>query len=124
LKDASTTAIYGIKGANGVLVVTTRRGVSGAPKVNIRLESGLQSPSNKLDFLNAYETALLVTEAYKNDGIEQLNPISPEDIEHFKNGDDPYGHPDINWYERIFKPNALQYNTNIDISGGGKAIKY
>lgn len=122
LKDASTTAIYGIKGANGVLVVTTRRGTSGTPKINLRIESGLQSPSRKPKFLNAYETALLVNEAQTNDGINK--DFTQADLDHFRTGDDPYGHPDISWYDKIFKPNSLQHNSNIDISGGGEAIKY
>lgn len=122
LKDASTTAVYGIKGANGVLVVTTRRGTSGSPKINLRIESGLQSPSKKPNFLNAYETALLVNEAQTNDGIR--NDFTQSDLDHFRTGDDPYGHPDINWYDKIFKPNSLQHNSNIDISGGGESIKY
>jgi TonB-linked SusC/RagA family outer membrane protein len=122
LKDASTTAVYGIKGANGVLVVTTRRGTSGKPKINARLESGVQSPVKKLHFLNAYETATLVNEAYKNDGL--AIPFTQSDLDHFRTGDDPYGHPDVNWYERIFKPSSLQQNANIDISGGDKIIKY
>ena len=122
LKDASTTAIYGIKGANGVLVVKTRRGAAGAPKVNARFEAGVQSPVSKLKFLNSYETALLVNEALVNDGqAPQFNNAS---LEHFRLGDDPYGHPDVNWYEEIFKPASMQYNSNVDISGGTDAIKY
>jgi TonB-linked SusC/RagA family outer membrane protein len=70
LKDASTTAIYGIKGANGVLVVKTRRGVAGTPQINVRLETGIQMPIRTPKFLNAYETATLVNEAYRNDGLE------------------------------------------------------
>jgi len=122
LKDASTTAVYGIKGANGVLVVTTRRGSSGAPKINIRLESGVQTPVKKLNFLNSYESALLANEAYINDGLTPQ--FTGADLDHFKKGDDPYGHPDVNWYEKIFKPSSIQRNGNIDISGGGLAIKY
>jgi TonB-linked SusC/RagA family outer membrane protein len=122
LKDASTTAVYGIKGANGVLVVKTRRGNSGTPKVNLRLETGLQSPVSKLKFLNAFETATLVNEARVNDGLAPQ--FSNQDLEHFRLGDDPYGHPDVNWYKKIFKPISQQYNSNIDISGGSDAIKY
>lgn len=122
LKDASTTAVYGIKGANGVLVVTTRRGASGSPKINIRLETGIQSPVKKLDFLNSYQSASLVNEAYKNDGLPV--PFTENDLTLFQNGTDPYGHPDVNWYNRIFKPSSMQRNGNIDISGGGAAIKY
>src|SRR3546814_20241038 len=69
LKDASTTAIYGIKGANGVLVVTTRRGSLGKPRVNLRMESGMQQPVMKPEFLNSYETAMLRNEALSNDGL-------------------------------------------------------
>ncbi len=122
LKDASTTAIYGIKGANGVLVVTTRRGKSGRPQVNLRLESGQQSPVKTPKFLDAYNTALLVNEAYKNDGLAPM--FTAADLELFQNGQDPYGHPNINWYDAIFKQHAYQANTNIDISGGTEAVKY
>jgi len=122
LKDASTTAVYGIKGANGVLVVKTRRGASGVPKVNARFESGVQSPVTRLDFLNAYETALLVNEARVNDGLSPQ--FSAESLEHFRLGDDPFGHPDVNWYDKIMKPTSMQYNSNVDISGGSEAIKY
>lgn len=122
LKDASTTAIYGIKGANGVLVVATRRGKSGRPQVNVRAESGLQAPVKTPKLLNAYNTATLVNEAYKNDGLTPL--FTADDLELFRNGKDPYGHPDINWYETVFKKFAQQANTNIDISGGTEAVKY
>ncbi len=125
LKDASTTAVFGIKGANGVLVVKTRRGESGRPKINARVESGMQSPVTKLKFLNAYESALLWNEAIANTlGDNSNQPFSEADLAHFRSGDDPYGHPDINWYDRIFKPSSQQYNTNIDITGGGESIKY
>ncbi|MDO9374697.1 MAG: TonB-dependent receptor [Ferruginibacter sp.] len=122
LKDASTTAIFGIKGANGVLVVTTRRGSGGKPKFNLRVESGLQSPVRTPNFLDSYNTATLVNEAYQNDG---LNPLfTQNDLDLFKSGADPYGHPNVNWYEAINKPASLQANANLDISGGTNAVKY
>lgn len=122
LKDASTTAIYGIKGANGVLVVKTRRGVDGAPKINVRMETGLQMAVRTPKFLNSYQTAQLVNEAYKNDA---LTPVFTEtDIEHFRTGDDPYGYPDVNWYNEIFKKTAMQSNINVDVSGGSERLKY
>lgn len=125
LKDASTTAVYGIKGANGVLVVKTRRGTSGKPRINVRLETGVQSPVTRLKFLNAYESALLWNEAIDNSPEDRTNiKISPESLEHYRLGDDPYGHPDVNWYDKIFKPSSMQYNSNVDISGGSETIKY
>lgn len=122
LKDASTTAIYGIKGANGVLVVTTRRGKIGAPKVNLRVETGLQAPTKTPTFLDSYNSAVLINEAETNDGIPTT--FSQQDLNHFKSGDDPYGHPNVDWYDKIFKKNTYQANTNMDISGGNNTIKY
>lgn len=122
LKDASTTAIYGIKGANGVLIVTTRRGEEGRPQVNVRVENGFQSPVQKPVFLNAYQSALLVNEARANDGLTPQ--FSQSDLHHFKTGDDPYEYPDVNWYDEIFRPYSTQQNANIDISGGNQIVKY
>lgn len=122
LKDASTTAIYGIKGANGVLVVKTRRGEDGRPRINVRVESGLQMPVREPNFLGSYQTAQLVNEAYANDGMQPL--FTDDDLEHFRTGDDPYGHPDVNWYDEIFKSTAQQSNANVDVSGGTDRLKY
>jgi len=124
LKDASTTAIYGIKGANGVLVVKTRRGEQGAPQINVRMESGVQSPVRTPKFLNSYQTAQLVNEAYQNDGLNSQMPFSNDDLEAFRKGTDPYGHPNVNWYNEIFKAYASQQNVNVDISGGSKVLRY
>jgi TonB-linked SusC/RagA family outer membrane protein len=123
LKDASTTAVYGIKGANGVLVVKTRRGLEGKPQINARFETGIQMPVRTPKFLNSYQTATLVNEAYLNDGLASA-PFSEEDLELFRTGADPYGHPDVNWYEEIFKNVAYQQNANLDISGGSQKLKY
>ena len=122
LKDASTTAIYGIKGANGVLVVTTRRGKAGAPKVNLRVEGGLQNPTITPKFLDSYNSALLINEAETNDGLTPA--FSQNDLNLFKSGTDPYGHPNVDWYNAIFKKFSYQANTNLDISGGTNNVKY
>lgn len=129
LKDASTTAVYGIKGANGVLVITTRRGKVGAPQVNLRVESGLQSPTRYPQFLNAYETAKLVNEAEANYntayGITNGSlSFTQKDLDAFQSGNDPYGHPDVNWYDAILKRRTFQSNTNLDISGGNNLVRY
>ncbi len=124
LKDASTTAIYGIKGANGVLVVKTRRGSTGAPQINLRLESGVAMPVRTPKFLDAYTTAGLVNEAYRNDGLLDQVPFSEGDLELFRTGQDPYGHPDVNWYNEIFKKYSFQENANLDIGGGTEKVKY
>lgn len=128
LKDASSTAIYGIKGANGVLVVTTRRGKAGTPKINFRAEGGLQSATITPVFLDAYQSALLINQAESNDNL--INPVqkplsfSPADLALYKNGQDPYGHPNVDWYNQIIKKYTYQTNANLDISGGNDQIKY
>ena len=122
LKDAATTAIYGIKGANGVLVVKTRRGSEGAPRVTVRVEGGVQMPVRTPRFLNSHDTAILVNEAYANDGIAPR--WTENDVNLFASGADPYGHPDVNWYDEVFKSSAWQENANIDISGGSSRLTY
>lgn len=124
LKDASTTAIYGIKGANGVLVVKTRRGQEGKPQINVRLESGMQTPVRTPKFLNAYESLQLVREAHQNDGTMSDFYYTEEDMNAFRDHTDPYGHPDVNWYDEVFKKMAFQENVNVDISGGSKKLRY
>lgn len=122
LKDASTTAVYGIKGANGVLIVKTRRGATGAPQVNVRVEAGANSPTRVPKFLNAYQSASLVNEARANDGLQPL--FSQSDLDKYKSHSDPYVHPDVNWYDVVFKSYSMQENTNVDISGGTENVKY
>jgi hypothetical protein len=65
---------------------------------------------------------LLINEAQLNDGLPQS--FTQADLDHFKNGDDPYGHPNVNWYDKIFKKQSYQANTNLDIAGGTNALKY
>ncbi|TZF82787.1 TonB-dependent receptor [Pedobacter sp. BS3] len=124
LKDASSTAVYGVKGANGVLIITTRRGKLGKPKINFVTESGLQEPFKKYHYLNAFQVASLYNEANYNDNPDAALPFTYEDLEHWRKGDDPYGHPDVDWYNVIFKNRAYQTRNNIDLSGGSERVKY
>ncbi|MEZ0487308.1 SusC/RagA family TonB-linked outer membrane protein [Fibrella aquatica] len=129
LKDASTTAIYGVRGANGVIVVTTRRGKEGPPQITMRLESALSQPTIIPTYLDAYKSASLYNQAQINDNT--ANPSSTfrprftaEDLELFRNGSDPYGHPNINWKDVLFKKFSQQYRANLDLSGGTQRVKY
>jgi len=129
LKDASSTAIYGIRGANGVLVITTRRGISGAPRINVTVEYGSQNTIRLPIYMDSYTTAMLNNEARVNDNnVLSSAPIALEfsdrDIQLFKDGTDPYGHPNVNWVDAVLNKSAPQYKANIDISGGGNLIKY
>lgn len=128
LKDASTTAIYGIRGANGVLVITTRRGTTGKAQVNLSSNFGLNSFIRLPKFLDAYTTALLKNEATINDSYGSAStptlPFSQADLELFKNGNDPYGHPNVNWMNELLDKYATQNQYNLDFSGGKDKVRY
>lgn len=128
LKDASTTAIYGIKGANGVLVITTRRGKQGPPKITLRSETGFQQPTVYRKPLPSHEAIPLLIEHYTNSGQDPELYLpgytSPEAIEHFRLGDEPYKYPNVNWYDEVMKNNTIQQRNNLDISGGTEAVRY
>ena len=129
LKDASTTAIYGIKGANGVLVITTRRGKQGPPKITFRSETGFQQPTVYRKPLPSHEAIPLLMEQATNSN-SALPPIlpqaytTPEALEHFRLGDEPYKYPNVNWYDEVMKNNTVQQRNNLDISGGTEAVRY
>jgi TonB-linked SusC/RagA family outer membrane protein len=128
LKDAATTSIYGLKGANGVLVVTTTRGRMGKPRINLTAESGINKVIRMPTFLDAYTTALLRNEATINDAYGQSQtpvlPFTADDLQKFKDGSDPYSHPDVNWADVLFNKIATQSRYNVDISGGSSFVKY
>ncbi|MEO7530956.1 MAG: TonB-dependent receptor [Sediminibacterium sp.] len=131
LKDAATTAVYGIKGANGVVVVTTRRGKLGAPKISFRTEYATMEPTVLPKYLDAYNTALLFNQAQINDNsfLATPNPAfqprwNATDLQLFQDGTDPYLHPNIDWYNELFKKFSHQTRSNIDISGGTDRVKY
>lgn len=122
LKDASTTAVYGVKGANGVIVITTRRGKIGRPVVSFRSEAGAQSPTITPKFLDSYNSALLRNQALANDGLPP--DWTAKDIQLFKDGTDPYGHPNIDWMKTLIRPFSMQSVNNLNISGGTERTKY
>jgi TonB-linked SusC/RagA family outer membrane protein len=131
LKDASTTAVYGIKGANGVVVVTTRRGKSGPPKISLRTEYATMEPTIFPKFLDAYNTTYLYDQAQINDNKYAATPnpafvpkFSDQDLELYKNGSDPYGHPNVDWKKELFRDYSHQLRTNLDITGGTERVKY
>ena len=129
LKDASTTAIYGIKGANGVILVTTVRGKVGKPQISLRAEYGLNQLTRRPEFLDAYQAASLVNEAQINTNNLNPNPsfvrtFSEGDLELYKDGSDPYGHPNNNWTDILLKKFAPQARGNFDITGGSEKAKY
>lgn len=128
LKDASTTAVYGLKGANGVLVVKTTRGEEGKPTINFTAEGGFSQTIKMPTVLDAYATASLYNEAQLNDaygmGEQPVLQFSPEDLALYRNGKDPYGHPNVDWVNTVLAKRSPSMRFAIDIRGGNKFVKY
>lgn len=123
LKDASSTAIFGVRGANGVILVTTRRGVSEIPEISFTAETGLQDFTRYINPVNSYEFATLRNQAQKNDGATNLS-FSPDAIEKYRTGSDRLRYPNTDWRKILIKDFSMQQRYNLNISGAGKAVKY
>ena len=125
LKDASATAVYGVKGANGVLIITTKHGRMQKPVVSLSAQYGLQQPTRLPNYLNSYQTALLRNESYLNDGYASDKlPFQPSALEAFRTHSDPYHYPDVDWYDEVLKDFAAQGQYNLNIRGGTKTARY
>lgn len=122
LKDAAATAIYGSKGANGVMLVTTKRGKAGPLNINFSVQHGISSPTHLPKFLGSYDYAILYNEALVNDGKPEL--YSAADLEAYKTGSDPYFHPDVNWYNELLRKSVPTSSYNLNFNGGTKMVKY
>ncbi|HPR32560.1 MAG TPA: SusC/RagA family TonB-linked outer membrane protein, partial [Prolixibacteraceae bacterium] len=122
LKDASATAVYGIKGANGVIIVTTKRGRTGAVQLELSAEVSLKEPTRLPKYLNSYETLQLRNEAYRNDGLWNMM-VSDEVLEHYRTGDSPWLYSDFDWMGFLFKPGWDQ-NYNVNARGGNDFVQY
>jgi len=121
LKDASA-AIYGAQAANGVILVTTKRGKVGKPVVTITLNQGFNRPTRIPDMTNAaeYATALNELDMYRNRPAR----FTPEEIQKFSDGSDPWSYPDTDWFDEVLKPWSGQNYGNITVSGGSESMRY
>ncbi len=122
LKDASATAVYGVRGANGVILITTKRGQIGKPSIQITSNLAVSSPSFIPDWLDSYNFAILRNEALVNDGF--LPTFTEEEIEKFRTNSDPIFYPTTDQYEEFIDNPALQHRHNINISGGTETVNY
>lgn len=127
LKDAASTSIFGLKGANGVILVTTRRGTQGKAKVTFRTDIGFQQPTYNSEFLDSYQSLKLIKEMYMNDeDVSALtDPLySDESLEHYRTGDSPYLYPNVDWQDLMYKKSSMIQQYNFDIQGGTDKVKY
>ncbi|WP_299094301.1 TonB-dependent receptor [uncultured Bacteroides sp.] len=125
LKDASATAVFGVRGANGVILVTTKRGQEGKAKISFSTSFALQTPTRLPDFANSYEYATAYNNAQLHDGYtENELAFKPEAIEGFRTHSNPIAYPDMNWMDYLVRNTALQTQHNLTISGGSQKVRY
>lgn len=124
LKDASATAVFGVRGANGVILVTTKRGAEGKAKIAVTTSMGVQVPTRLLEFANSYQWATYYNEAQRNDGTTSGFKFDDEALQAFKDHSQPILYPDIDWMDYLLKKSAFQSQHNINISGGAENVRY
>lgn len=122
LKDASATAVYGVRGANGVILITTKRGLVGKPKISVNGQYRLHSIINYPNYLRAYDYARLYNEALLNNGTPLR--FNAEDLEHYRTGDSPYTHPDVDWFDAMVDPLFPEQRYDVNLRGGTEKVKY
>ena len=128
LKDASATAVYGVKGANGVILITTRKGDIGAPHISYSGNFALQQSTALPSYLNSAQYAELYNEAGENDsritGSTYIPRFTAEDIALYKNHEDPLLHPDTDWIGTFLRKFSTRTQHNVNVSGGIDKVKY
>lgn len=126
LKDASATAVFGAKGANGVIVVTSKRGVTGKPKVDMSASYGIQQATRIPDHIDSYTTMNLLNIGYKNAQMFDIL-ISDQALNEYQSPSTPLNsmrYPDVNWFDICTKPFAPATTANFNVTGGTEFIKY
>ena len=122
LKDASATAVFGVRGANGVILITTKRGAEGKAKISFTTSAGVNVRTKELEFANSYQYASYVNMMRTNDGNEPL--YSDEQLGAFRDHTNPLLYPDINWIDYCMNKAAFQSQHNVSISGGTNNMRY
>ncbi len=123
LKDASATAVYGVKGANGVILVTTKRGQEGRMEITASAEVSLSSPSIKRTIENSYNTLDARNTVYRN-RQEWGRIINDETLEHYRTQDMPYVYPDSDPLDLMLSDFGVDKKFNVSARGGTKTVKY
>ena len=125
LKDASATAIYGARGANGVMLVTTKTGTENSKaRVNVTYEHSFMKPTNVVEYADGVTYMQLYNEALLGRTPSAMPAYSQEQIEYTASGINPYVFPNVDWYDTMFKDMTQSQRANINVSGGGSRVTY
>ncbi len=129
LKDASATAVYGVRGANGVVLITTKRGRDGRPQISLSANFQTQSPTREDSFLDSYNSVMLLEEARRNDGL--LPQYTTDDIDMFRKSSqgqlsaaEAQLYPNVDWYGAILRESSPAARYNATVRGGTRRMRY
>lgn len=123
LKDASSTAVFGVRGANGVILITTKQGTTDKPSLSISAEYGFQKPTREIHSVDSWDYAILRNQAMKNDGLGEYKAFSQRQIDLYKAGTSIF-YPNTDWWNIATKSYAPQNRYNVNLTGGTDRVKY
>lgn len=128
MKDATSTSLYGARGANGVVYITTKEGVKGKAKVSFRYETNIATPTRTNDFLDGVGYMKLYNEALSNDAYRGLgtgkDPYEQYKIEGTENNLNSEAYPNVDWYGELFNNYTINQKANLNVNGGGEVASY
>lgn len=122
LKDASATAVFGVRGANGVILITTKRGKEGKAKISFTTSTSIQTPTKMVDQTSSYDYAMFHNQMRKNDGLDPR--FNDAVLQKFRDNSDPIRFPSTQWADYIMENRTLQTQHNVNISGGMDRVRY
>ena len=122
LKDAASAAIYGSKAANGVILITTKRGKSGKPTISYNGTFGWQVATGHVERMHSADAAEYLNKALQ--ASDKPIRFTPEDIQKFRDGSDPYGHPDTDWQDLAYQGNGFMHQHSASVNGGNDNASY
>jgi TonB-linked SusC/RagA family outer membrane protein len=124
LKDATATALYGARGANGVILVTTKQGVEGKAKLTVRVENSWTTPTQNVELADPVTYMRLANEAVLTRDPLGITRYSDKKIAGTQTGENPIFYPANNWRELLFKDYAMNQRVNLNVTGGGNIARY
>ncbi|GBU07327.1 SusC/RagA family TonB-linked outer membrane protein [Bacteroidales bacterium] len=124
MKDATATSLYGSRGANGVILVSTKQGTEGKVKISIRLEEAISRPTRMVELADPITYMRLHNEAIRTRNPLGVIPYSQHKIDNTIAGTNPYVYPANDWHKIMFKDHANNHRLNFNIAGGGKVANY
>ncbi|MCU7549791.1 SusC/RagA family TonB-linked outer membrane protein [Chitinophagaceae bacterium LB-8] len=130
LKDAGATSLYGSRGANGVLLVTTKKGKEGRPNLTFRIENSVSSPTSRIEladpitYMKLYNEAIVTRDPFANPKYDQNKLVFTQQTVNNEPGANPYMYPANDWLNQLFKKHTNNQRANLNISGGGGVARY